>query len=150
MADHVVDGYRQVLVRRRAVGVEAEHRDGAGIDDAPDPGIQRRFHDVARAFDVVGIHSIRVGHPQAVVGGDMVKRIATLKRARQRSAVAEFAFERFHPKTVDIAPVAVGADEDAHRLTGADELAGDRRSDEAGGAGDQRRHPGARRRTSAA
>ena len=139
-ADHVVEGHRRLLVRRRAAGCLAQHRDGGGVDDALHPLPERLLHELARARHVGAVHGLRVAHPDPVVGGDVEQCRAALQGLRQRLAVREIAFGQFNAQPLQVAPVAARAHQTARPLAPRDQRPHDGRADKARASGHQCGH----------
>ena len=70
-AHHNVLAHRRGLVSGRAILVHAERRNAAAIDDALHACGLRSEHQGARAFDIGAQHRRGIGHPDAVIGGDV-------------------------------------------------------------------------------
>ena len=80
MADHIVYRNRRLFIGGRAVVVESERADGAGIDDALDTFIECSLHYVARAVDVALVHLARISAPQSIICGAMINDIRAAHR----------------------------------------------------------------------
>ena len=137
MADHVGEGDGGVLVGGSAVLVETEGGDAAGVDDARHPGGQGGFHELAGALDIDAVDGVGIGDPDAVVGGDVIERLAAGEGGFEGGAVGEVALGDLHGEAVEIAAIVVAAGQHPHPSAGGEQMAGDRGADEAGGAGYQ-------------
>ena len=136
------------LARRLLVGdaarEEAEGRDAAGVDDALDPGCQRRQHQFAGALDIGAEHRRRVGHPDPVIGRDVEHIAAARRPRRQRCGVLQRALGDLDVQTCEVAPVAVRPGQHPHRLAAAQQRARHRRSDKPGRSGHEAQPRGKR------
>ena len=102
-----VNRHRRGLIRRRAIFLCAERGDRACINDALDSRRHGRFHQRMRTVDIDAMHRRWIGHPDAVIGGDMKKRLAIFQRLAIGFRLAEIAFDDFNIEPRKIAPVVV-------------------------------------------
>ena len=91
-----------------AAGNKTEGRDAAGIDDAFDPGGERRKHQLARAVDIGAEHRRRIGHPKPVIGGDVKQIPAPGDGGVERRRVLERALGDVDVQAGEVAAVAFG------------------------------------------
>ncbi len=68
------------FIGRRAVADLAEGGDRTAVDDAFGAGLRGGAHHRDRAVDVGSQHRVRVGNPEAVVGGDMADDSGSRRR----------------------------------------------------------------------
>ncbi len=130
----------EALVGELAGRWHADGGDRAGVDDAADPGGEGGEEDVLRALDVDRVHEGVVGQPERVDGRQVVDDVAAGDGARDRGRVGDVEADHLD---VEAGQVGVGlargegrSDLPALRQ----ELADDRRPDEATRSGHERFH----------
>src|SRR5579872_5945365 len=135
-ADEVTGMHRSLLGCRRAVRLQADRRDRAGVDDAPHIRLGGSGEHVARSLDIIS-EDFAALRPQAVVGGTVVKRIDAAHRSAQRLRIEEVAFDDLHREAGEVRAIASGTDEAADAMATGEQRANDVSTDEAGSPGDE-------------
>ena len=122
---------RRGLVGRCAIFRQAQRRDARSIDDALDASFQRRLHDGARAVDVRCKNLRRVRRPKPIVGRDMEDVTDAVHDAVEKFGVADVALDDVEIEPFEIGPVAAASNKRPNDQPFAQELACDRRANEA-------------------
>lgn len=123
-----------------AGGFAAEGGNAAGVNDALDSGLGRRAQQRPGATDIRIVELLGVFHPQAVVGGCVVKSSAALHGISHGLRIVEVTLRQLHIQAVDIAPVTFAPHQHTDRLAPVQQGPGDGGSKKSGGACNQRSH----------
>src|SRR5579863_1221967 len=76
VAHHVFKHNGGIFVDDYAVGSEVHRGYAGGVDEALDAGFARKAEKFARAVHVGAVHRLRVGNPEAVIGGNVDNGVA--------------------------------------------------------------------------
>ena len=125
------------LLVGRPLGNQTESGDAARIDHPFDTGIECRSHQDAGPLDIRAEHRRGIGHPEAIIGGNVEQIPATGDGARERLRVVQRALGDFDGKIGEVAPIALRAGQDANVMARLQQRARHGRTDEPGRSGDE-------------
>ena len=125
-----------ILGRGRSTD-KLQGRDAAGVDDALDAGAQRLLHDKPGSLDIVAADFLGVSRPETIVGGGVEEESDALERRCKREGVAQVALAHGVAR-IEIRARARWTHQGPDVVPLGAQLTGDRRSEKAAGAGDER------------
>ena len=102
MADHVGEADWRIFVGRARVRRQAKRRDAARIDDSEGAGLGSGPDEVATALDVGRVHSLGIGHPETVVGGNVKDCLATRDSTVKRRRIGQVSFDDFEIESLEV------------------------------------------------
>ena len=117
MTDHRIQLRHIGLIGGLGVRPQADRGHAAGVDHALDVAAARRLDDIARAIDVAAIERLRIGRPEAIVGGDVKQRLAALERSVQGADIGQIPDHRFHCQAGKIAATRLRAQQHPHLMS---------------------------------
>src|SRR5580658_7703481 len=98
-------------------------RDGAGVDEALDAGLLRRFEETFSAANVALVNLFRMPRPEAVIRRDVKDTVSAVHRAGERRSIAQIANDGLDVHSVERLHVAFGAHKHTHAVSALNEQA---------------------------